>query len=142
MAMTAVSGRWRSNPTAGTAATAHPAVARCSLHPWSYLHHHGPTSWPVIRHRCDIRPCVNPAHLEAGTQAANISDTVSRGGWTTIARHGPASWPTLAYRLRTTARASDRDLVRQLTARPPSTRPRPPRRRHLLARPTVAPVNQ
>ena len=89
-----------------------------AAHRWSYLHHHGPTSWPVIRHRCDIRPCVNPAHLEAGTQAANISDTVARGGWTTIARHGPASWPTLAYRLRTAARAGDRDLVRQLTARP------------------------
>lgn len=36
----------------------------------------------VIRHRCDNPCCVNPSHLETGTQAENIQDIVSRG------RHG------------------------------------------------------
>ena len=36
----------------------------------------------VIRHKCDNPCCVNPSHLETGTQAENIRDIVSRG------RHG------------------------------------------------------
>jgi len=36
----------------------------------------------VIRHSCDNPCCVNPSHLEPGTQAENVQDTVSRG------RHG------------------------------------------------------
>lgn len=42
--------------------------------------HKGPIpSGMVIRHKCDNPPCVNPAHLETGTQAANIGDAVRRG---------------------------------------------------------------
>lgn len=33
----------------------------------------------VIRHKCDTRNCVNPDHLELGTQAQNVADMVSRG---------------------------------------------------------------
>jgi hypothetical protein len=36
----------------------------------------------VMRHSCDNPCCVNPSHLEIGTQADNIQDTVVRG------RHG------------------------------------------------------
>lgn len=33
----------------------------------------------VVRHRCDNPPCVNPAHLEVGTQADNVADMIARG---------------------------------------------------------------
>ena len=89
-----------------------------AAHRWSYLHHHGPTNWPVIRHRCDVRVCVNPAHLQAGTQAANITDTVHRGAWRPVANTGPTSWPALSYTLRNAALAGYREQVNQLTARP------------------------
>lgn len=32
----------------------------------------------VIRHKCDVRLCVNPEHLEPGTQADNVKDMVDR----------------------------------------------------------------
>ncbi len=38
----------------------------------------------VIRHRCDIRNCVKPEHLELGTQFENIQDRDRRG------RHVPS----------------------------------------------------
>ncbi len=83
-----------------------------AAHRWSYLAHHGPTDWPVVRHRCDIRVCVNPHHLQAGTQAGNVDDTARRGTWS------PIPWPQLAYVLRDHARRADHDAIAQLTARP------------------------
>lgn len=89
-----------------------------AAHRWSFHRHWGPTEWPVIRHRCDIRVCVNPGHLQAGTQAANITDTVHRGAWTPTAHSGPTAWPQLSYTLRSIARNGDRDAINVLTARP------------------------
>lgn len=33
----------------------------------------------VIRHKCDNPPCINPDHLEIGTQSDNVKDCVERG---------------------------------------------------------------
>lgn len=33
----------------------------------------------VVRHKCDNPRCINPEHLELGTQAENIQDRVKRG---------------------------------------------------------------
>lgn len=33
----------------------------------------------VVMHSCDVRACVNPAHLSLGTQGDNIRDGASRG---------------------------------------------------------------
>ena len=32
----------------------------------------------MIRHKCDVRCCVNPDHLEVGTAQDNVDDAVSR----------------------------------------------------------------
>lgn len=33
----------------------------------------------VVRHKCDNKPCMNPRHLETGTQTDNIQDREDRG---------------------------------------------------------------
>jgi hypothetical protein len=49
-------------------------------HRLSYLQHNGPIAdGAVVMHSCDNPRCVNPEHLEAGTQRKNILDCHRRG---------------------------------------------------------------
>jgi hypothetical protein len=48
---------------------------------WSYQFHKGEEvpSGKVVMHKCDNKICVNPEHLELGTQLDNIADMVAKG---------------------------------------------------------------
>lgn len=49
-------------------------------HRFSYQIHFGSVpSGLVVRHACDNRRCVNPGHLQVGTQKDNIQDGIRRG---------------------------------------------------------------
>jgi hypothetical protein len=49
-------------------------------HRVAYVLHHGPLPpGQVVAHTCDVRHCVNPAHLWLGTQADNLQDMARKG---------------------------------------------------------------
>lgn len=52
---------------------------RVLAHRYSFLFHHGPIHRHlVVMHLCDVRDCVNPAHLSIGTQGDNIRDMMTK----------------------------------------------------------------
>ena len=66
------------------------AGRRYLAHRMAYALKHGipvPHHSVVIRHNCDNPPCVNPNHLQAGTQADNLADMYARGRAVTGERH-------------------------------------------------------
>jgi hypothetical protein len=51
-----------------------------SCHRIIYEHHFGPISQGlVVMHTCDNRRCVNPQHLQSGTQGENMLDMYKKG---------------------------------------------------------------
>lgn len=53
---------------------------RIYIHRYMYLTRIGPIpEGLVVRHKCDNPICINPDHLEIGTQADNIHDMIRRG---------------------------------------------------------------
>lgn len=78
-------------------------------HRVSWILHKGPVpEGSVIRHRCDNAGCVNPDHLELGTQRDNMRDAMVRGRLTNRVRGEQH------YRARLTAAAVAR--IRELAA--------------------------
>ena len=56
------------------------AGAPRGAHRISYQIHFGPIPDGLyVLHKCDNKGCVNPDHLEAGTQQKNVQDAVDRG---------------------------------------------------------------
>lgn len=35
----------------------------------------------IVMHKCDNRPCFNPAHIKIGTSRENIHDCIQKGRW-------------------------------------------------------------
>jgi hypothetical protein len=55
-----------------------PAPLKAPRVSWE-LHFGAPATGLVVRHKCDNPGCVNPNHLEIGTQRDNARDTAKRG---------------------------------------------------------------
>jgi len=62
---------------------------RCRAHRVAYEIWKGPIpDGLLIRHKCDNRACVNPEHLETGTDADNMRDKVERNRQIKGEKHG------------------------------------------------------
>ena len=60
--------------------TPHGRGSQTYAHRFSYELVNGPVpEGMVVRHTCDVRNCVNPSHLDVGTQADNLRDMKERG---------------------------------------------------------------
>jgi len=46
---------------------------------WAYYNNQKPPSGMVVMHKCDAKECVNPDHLQIGTQKENLHDMISKG---------------------------------------------------------------
>ena len=69
----------------------------------------------MIRHRCDNPPCINPDHLEQGTQADNSHDAINRSRQVTGETDGNASLTNLQAReireIYSTGKAKQREIA-------------------------------
>lgn len=46
---------------------------------YSLRHGHPPEDKPHVLHSCDVKTCVNPNHLRAGTHRENIQEAARKG---------------------------------------------------------------
>lgn len=71
---------WNAQSTKFRACTFWFRKERMTAYRASYIMHKGEIpEGLVVRHKCDVPACVNPEHLELGTQVENCADKVLRG---------------------------------------------------------------
>lgn len=92
-------------------------------HRVAYMEAYGPIpEGLVVRHKCDNPSCVNPEHLELGTQTDNMQDAVKRGRSAAGMRNGMAKLtPEDAERIRfiiASKEVSQRALAREYKVSP------------------------
>lgn len=62
------------------------------MHRWIYEEMFGTIgAGLVVRHKCDNGECINPEHMELGTQKENVQDMIERGrfkGYTKLTYQG------------------------------------------------------
>ncbi|MGW4603741.1 HNH endonuclease [Streptomyces sp. NPDC004532] len=51
---------------------------KITAHRYAFMRANSGVTPPVVRHACDVKLCVNPEHLTAGTNRDNSADMVSR----------------------------------------------------------------
>lgn len=72
--------RWSGNINRGGYGTLDIFGSNQSAHRIAYEAWVGPIPEGLsVRHRCDVRDCINPEHLELGTHQENMQDMVLRG---------------------------------------------------------------
>lgn len=64
----------------------------------------------LIRHKCDNPPCINPEHLETGTDQDNMDDRQKRGRTASGPRHGFSKLDEDAVRAIRSAYSSGRSM--------------------------------
>lgn len=90
-----------------------------AAHRWSWAAATGapPAVGEVLRHVCDVRCCVNPAHLGVGTPADNVADMVARGRGSNMSL-GINRGLARSRSIRAAALDGDTDLLRSLLVEP------------------------
>jgi hypothetical protein len=73
-----------------------------------------PPDKPLILHKCDHRPCCNPAHLWAGTQKENMDDMRAKGRMKYVPARGERSGGAKLTEATVRAIRADRRLLREI----------------------------
>lgn len=93
----------------GLLGTAGRGAGLSRAHRVSYEHVNGPVPQGLlVRHSCDVPCCVNPDHLEVGTQQDNVDDMMGRG------RHKVVIKPRLTYNKLTRKEAEHAQMLLML----------------------------